>query len=239
MLALTFLFKKIAQHRELLDYEPELLDTATSNTMAGAYVVLGFVLVLAMSTVADLENGVSEEATTIKSLERLFVLDGSGPALNSREHLLKYTKSILVDEWPLLPLGHGSIKSSAELNELYASLEKINPKDDKAEIIFSKILDQSARVGELRNKRNFSIESTLPQVFYVVSLLSVLAVVVICAMRLMKGSVIRVVVLSIQVIMLTLIFSAILIIDLPHLGDTRTSAEPILKAYDSMSARKL
>lgn len=236
MFALAWLLRKIAK-LEKFDYDEGLLDSATSNTMAGAYVVLGFVLVLAMTTVTDLENGVSEEATAIKSLERLLVLDGSSQALKAREGLLGYTKSILHDEWPILAKGHGSPLTSSALNELYVGIDQIAPNNDKDEVVFSKILDQSARVAELRNKRNYSIESNLPHTFYVVSILSILGFIIICAFRLMKASSTRSIVLSAQVIMLTLMFSAILIIDLPYLGDTTTSADPILKAYESMITR--
>lgn len=239
MFGLTWILRKISESRKFIDYDEVLLDSATSNTMAGAYVVLGFVLVLAMTTVTDLENSVSEEATAIKSLERLLVLDGSSQALKSREKLLSYTKSILDDEWPILAQGHGSTETSAALNTLYVNIDEITPHDGKDEAVYSKILDQSAKVAELRNKRNFSVESNLPHTFYVVSVLSIIGFIVICALRLMQASTIRAIVLSAQVIMLNLMFSAILIVDLPYLGDTTTSAEPIIKAYESMSARVL
>jgi len=239
MFSLTWALRKAAGSRKIIEYDEVLLDSATSNSMAGAYVVLGFVLVLAMTTVTDLENGVSEEATAIKSLERLLVLDGSDQALKSRDKLLGYTKSILDDEWPVLARGHGSSLTTSALNELYVSIDQIVPHDGKDETVYSKILDQSARVAELRNKRNFSIESNLPHTFYVVSVLSILGFVVICALRLMEASATRAIVLSAQVIMLNLMFSAILIVDLPYLGDTTTSAEPIIKAYESMSTRAL
>lgn len=239
MFALSWGLRKTAWARKLIGYDEVLLDSATSNTMAGAYVVLGFVLVLAMTTVTDLENGVSEEATAIKSLERLLVLDGSSQALKSREQLLGYTKSILNDEWPVLPHGHGSSVTSSALNELYMSIDLIVPLGAKDEVVYSKILDQIARVAELRNKRNFSIESNLPHTFYVVSVLSILGFIIICALRLMEASATRAIALSAQVIMLNLMFSAILIVDLPYLGDTTTSAEPLIKAYESMQERTL
>ena len=237
MYGLGVLFKwLLSKSRAVIDLE--IIDTATQNAMSGAYVVLGFVLVLAMTTVTDLDNNVSQEATAIKSLERLLVLDGSAPALESRAKLIKYTKSIIDDEWPVLVEGHGSPVTSLALNDFYMSLSSIAPRDDKDEIVFSKVLELSDRVAELRNTRNYSIESNLPDTFYLVSILAIAGAVVICALRLVKASVTGGIVLAIQVALLTLMFSAILIVDLPYLGDTATSFEPISKAMESMVARK-
>lgn len=235
----AYLFRKFRTQLGLQEYDGDLLDTATQNTMSGAYVVLGFVLVLAMTTVSDLENSVSTEATAIKSLERMLVLEGSEPALKSRSYLLSYTQSILMDEWPVLKNGAGSEKSSIALRNLFSALDEIGTGILKENIVYGKILDQAERVAELRNSRLFSIQSNLPDTFYIVSLVSLIGVIAIAALRLIEASRIRVIALTIQVVMLSLMFSAIVIIDLPYLGDTVTSSEAIQKAYESMQARSI
>lgn len=239
LLLLTFIFRNFRTHLGLMDYDPDILDTATQNTMSGAYVVLGFVLVLAMTTVSDLENGVSKEATAIKSLERMLVLEGSESALKSREYLLTYTKSILDDEWPKLKFGNGSEKTSVALRNLFNGLDNIWSGGLKDGVIYSKILDQAESVAEIRNNRIFSIQSNLPDTFYIVGLVSLLGVILICSFRLIEATRMRVITLLIQVVMLTMMFSAVVIIDSPYLGDTVTSSEAIEKAYESMVARVL
>ena len=68
LLILTLAFRRFRVQLGLRHYDSDIVDTATQNTMSGAYVVLGFVLVLAMTAVSDLENSVTQEATAIKSL---------------------------------------------------------------------------------------------------------------------------------------------------------------------------
>ena len=47
----------------------------------------------------------------------------------------------------------------------------------------------------------------------------------------------RVFALTIQIVMLTIMFSAVLVIDLPYLGDTVSSPEPIVLIHESMKKR--
>ncbi len=239
LLLLSFLFRHFRKPLGLKAYDADVLDTATQNTMSGAYVVLGFVLVLAMTTVSDLDSNVSQEATAIKGVERLLVLEGSTSALNSRQQLITYTQSILTDEWPELKDGHGSTVTSAALNDFFMSLDKINPSSPKDTVLYAKILDAAGKTAELRNSRIYSIQSNLPGTFYLVSLVSLLGVMIICALRLVEATPMRCISLFVQIIMLTLMFSAIVIIDLPYLGDTVTSPDAIEMALDSIVKRTL
>lgn len=237
MLLLSVVFRRFRRHLGLQDYDSDVVDTATQNTMSGAYVVLGFVLVLAMTTVSDLDSNVSEEAASIKSLERLLVLEGSTAALETRQHLIAYTESVLADEWPELKDGHGSTKTSLAIRNVFLSLNALDPKTPKDKVLYEKILDAADKTAELRNSRIYSVQSNLPGTFYLVSLISLLGVTIICALRLIEATPMRFISLTVQVTMLTLMFSAIVIIDLPYLGDTVTSPDTIEMALDSMKNR--
>lgn len=236
---MTLAFRRFRECLGLADYDTDVVDTATQNTMSGAYVVLGFVLVLAMTTVSDLENSVSQEATAIKTMERLLVLDTSPAALKARDHLIGYTESILVDEWPGLSEGKVSPQTSAELKQVFLSLDAFNPKTPKDTVLYEKILDAANKTAELRNARNYSVQSTLPETFYIVSFISLLGVIIICSLRLIEATPMRSMALVVQIIMLTLMFSAIVIIDLPYIGETVTSPDAIDAALSSMKARVL
>lgn len=223
----------------LTEYDPDVIDTATQNTMSGAYVVLGFVLVLAMTTVSDLDSSVSQEATAIKSIERLLVLDGSKQALQSREYLLSYTESLIQDEWPDLKDGHGNTRTSSELKKLFLSLDAFNPKSPKETILYDRIINQTDKAAELRNARILNVQSNLPETFYLVSVFSLLGVIVIAALRLIEATPMRTIALTIQIAMLTLMLSAIVIIDLPYLGETVSTPEAVQNALTSMQSRNL
>lgn len=235
----ALIFRHFRKTLGLAHYDCDVIDTATQNTMSGAYVVLGFVLVLAMTTVSDLDSSVSQEATAIKGLERLLLLDGSNQSIQSRAQLIAYTESLIKDEWPDLKDGHGNTKTSAALKNLFVSLDSFNPKTPKESILYEKILTLAAKTAELRNSRIYNIQSNLPGTFYLVSLISLLGVIIIGALRLVESTPMRFIALITQIITLTLMFSAIVIIDLPYLGDTVTSPETIQTALESMKAHPL
>ncbi|MCX5494402.1 DUF4239 domain-containing protein [Kaistia dalseonensis] len=220
-----------------LDYDSDIVDTATQNTMSGAYVVLGFVLALVMATASGIDDKVSQEAQSIRGLNRMLILDGSEPALKARQSLIDYAQSILRDEWPVLRQGHGSSLTSSALTGVFQNIDRINPQTPEAVAVFGRILDAADRVAQGRNDRILSVATTLPGMFYTVSLLSILGVIIICALRLIEATTLRVITLTVQLIMLTLMLGAIAIIDLPYLGDTRISAESLTTVYDALVAQ--
>ncbi len=217
-----------------LDYDSDIVDTATQNGMSGAYVVLGFVLALVMTTASGIDDKVSQEAQSIKSLNRMLIMDGTAPALKARQLLLGYTQSILRDEWPVLKEGHQSETTSSALTALFRQVDRIDPQSPKDVTVFGRILDAADRVAQGRNDRILGMTSTLPGMFYTVSLLSILGVIIICALRLIEATPLRAVTLTVQLIMLTLMLGAIAIIDLPYLGDTSISAEPVAAVYEAL-----
>ena len=219
------------------NYDSSVLDTATSNTMSGAYVVLGFVLVLAMSTLSELDSKISQEATAIRSLERLLVLEGSKESFISRTYLIKYVDSVLNEEWPLIKSNGANPKTAEAIKNFFTSLDNINPNVGKDTVVYSKILDRSDEVAKLRNARLFSVQNDLPAAFYFVSLFSILGVLLICSLRLVEATAMRVFALTTQIVMLTIMFSAVLVIDLPFLGDTVISPEPIVLIHENMKIR--
>lgn len=218
-------------------YDADILDTATQNTMSGAYVVLGFVLVLAMTTLSDMDSKISQEATAIRSLERLLILEGTPQSNAARKQLMNYVSSVLNDEWPALKNGQPNEKTAGAMKDFFSSLDNIDPKTAKDVMIYSKILDKADEVAQLRNARMFSVQNNLPSTFYHVSLLSLLGVLIISALRLLEATTMRVIALTTQIAILTVMFSAVVIIDLPYLGDTTISPEAIVLVHESMKTR--
>lgn len=234
LLVITVALRFMNRTWNWFDYDSDVVDTATQNSMSGAYVVLGFVLALVMTTASNLDDKVSQEAQAIKSLNRMLILDGTAPALKARDALLAYTNSIIVDEWPDLRQGQGSDVTSNALVNVFLQINRIDPSTEKSIVIFSKILDAVDHVAQVRNDRILSVTSALPTMFYTVSLLSILGVIVICGLRLIEATPLRAVIMAIQLVMLTLMLAAIAIIDLPYLGDTSTSAESLQEVYNGL-----
>ncbi len=238
VLALTTIVLQLANGKlNWLDYDSDILDTATQNSMSGAYVVLGFVLALVMTTASGIDDKVSQEAQSIKSLNRMLILEGTDPSLKARQSLIGYTQSILTDEWPLLRQRHESSLTAAALVDVFRKINRIAPQSSKGEIVFGKILDAADRVAQGRNDRIMSVSNSLPAMFYTVSLLSILGVIFICALHLIEATPLRAVTLTVQLIMLTLMLGAIAIIDLPFLGDTSISPDSLAAVHSAMLAQ--
>lgn len=233
----TLVLQAVNRKFQCLQYDTDIIDTATQNTMSGGYVVLGFVLALVMTTASGMDDKVSQEAQAIKSLNRLLILDQTAPALKAREALIAYTGSILTDEWPGLRFGHGSERTSAALTNVFREIDRIDPQSPKTNTVFGRILVAADQVAQARNDRLMNISNTLPTMFYTVSVISIAGVIIICALRLMEASLMRVVTLTVQLIMLTLMLGAIAIVDLPYLGDTNISDDNISAVYDGMRSQ--
>ncbi|HWJ73791.1 MAG TPA: DUF4239 domain-containing protein [Kaistia sp.] len=237
LLLVTIALRIVNKRFGWLDYDSDIVDTATQNGMSGAYVVLGFVLALVMTTASGIDDKVSQEAQAIKSLNRMLILDGEPSALKARQLLVDYTHSILRDEWPMLKEGRQSDATTTALTAVFSAIDTINPQSPKDETVFGRVLDAADRVAQGRNDRILSITSTLPEMFYTVSLLSILGVIIICALRLVETTPLRAITLAVQLIMLTLMLGAIAIIDLPYLGDTSISAESLTAVYNALLAQ--
>lgn len=229
-IALRYCNKKLG----MFEYDADVVDTATQNSMSGAYVVLGFVLAIVMTTASGLDDKLSEEAQSIRSLNRLLILEGSEPALQTRQSLINYVGSILQDEWPVLKDGHESPETSAALQKIFQGINEMNPTTERGGFIFNRIIQAADEVAETRNARILSVSAILPSMFYLVSVISILAVIIIGSLRLIEANAVRIVTISMQVVMLTLLLSATAIVDLPFLGDTTVSVENLVRTYDAL-----
>lgn len=183
MAVMSVIFRKLLVSETHYDSDSDVVDTATQNTLSAAYVIMGFTLVLVMGSVDKYESNVVTEGTQIESLDRLLILDASPAAAAMRRDLIRYTESVIQDDWPRLTSG-------------------------------------GSRITE-------ALTQTL-------SYLYLFGVAMICALRLSHATPMRIIALSTQITMLSLIFSAVMIIDHPFQGETNITSEPIKQALDSL-----
>ena len=59
----------------------------------------------------------------------------------------------------------------------------------------------------------------------------------IAALRLVRPTTTSIIVLGVQIGMVSLLFTAVMILDLPYLGQTKTSPEVFIKAIDIIELR--
>ena len=234
---LTFLFRKVSHTCGLEDSDFGVIDTATQNAMSGAYVVLGFVLVLVMATANEVDSNAAKEASQIESLDRLLMMEGSPASLLARQSLRVYARSIVSDEWKTLSEGLGSKKTGDFAKNLFQNIKDIQPKTSRQLILFPEIVKKNDEISESRNLRILSSQSRLPNLFWEVSFLTLLSVIVIAALRLVRPTTTSIIVLGVQIGMVSLLFTAVMILDLPYLGQTKTSPEVFIKVIDIIELR--
>ena len=233
MAALSLLFRKFITTESLYDNDTDVVDTATQNSLSAAYVILGFTLVLVMGSADTYETNVMNEGTNIESLDRTLLLDGSPQALNMRKDLIRYSTSIVNDEWPKLRAG-GNPETEKLMQKFSKNLMGFKPETAQQMALYTEIVRKTDQVILSREIRLLNASGGLPTLFWTISYLYLFGVAIICALRLSHATPMRFVAISIQVTMLSLIFSAVMIIDHPYTGETRVSAAPILQAIQSM-----
>ena len=234
---LTLLLRASSEIIGLHDFDSDILDTATQNVMSGAYVVLGFVLVLVMATANDIDNNVSKEASQIESLDRLLIMEASPAAMSARQTLHLYTKSIVTDEWSRLAGGPRSPNPRRYADQLFENLRAIESGSPRQAALFMDIIRSGDAIAQYRNLRIMSSHSRLPALFWQLSYLSFFGVIVIAALRLMKPSNIRIIALSVQIAMISWLLATIMILDLPYLGVVKNSPEAFEKVITLMQVR--
>ena len=224
-----------ARHRGF-DYDADIIDTATQNTMSGAFVILSFSFVLVMGNVDKFDVEVTREASQIHVMDRMLELDGSPAATAERHRLLAYTESLVKDEWPMLGEARGNRTSVKLLDEFLERLKDLKQGSGVRDDLFVEIVKQSGEIVQSRDTRILNAGTHLPGLFWIVNLISLLVVIVVGALRLAQPSPSRVIVIAAQIIMINLLFSAVLIIDNPFKGETRISSWPLQRSVEKIRA---
>lgn len=235
MALLTYIFQHINITKNTDHYDTDVLDTATQNSLSAAYVILGFTLVLVMGTSDAIDNNLVVEANRIESLDRLLYIEGSAPSATMRTELKAYAKSIVDDEWPLLVKGSGSPKTAAHLMDILNGVKSLKPQDLRGAILFNNITTKADEIALSRETRILAAKNSLPPLFWNISFALLLGVLIIAAMRLSNTTRVRALALGVQIIMLSLIYTCVMIMDQPYRGDTRATPEVIINAIKVMS----
>ncbi|QWD86069.1 DUF4239 domain-containing protein [Polynucleobacter asymbioticus] len=235
--SLVLLFRTISKPLGFEDFDSNILDTATQNVMSGAYVVLGFVLVLVMATVNEIDSNITKEASQIEGLDRLLIIEGSQAAQTTRQTLHLYTKSIVSDEWSRLAGGPRNPITRQYADELFKNLRAIQPGSALQVALFTDIIRSGDEIAQYRNLRIMNSQSHLPNLFWQLSCLTFFGVIVIAALRLTNLSNIRIIALSVQLAMLSWLLATVMILDLPYLGVVKASPEAFERSIQLMQAR--
>lgn len=231
LVAASWLCRFLERHHVPFDYDPDVIDTATSNTISGAFVILSFSFVLVMGNADRFDSDASREASQIHVLDRMLSLDSSTNALALRHDLLAYTESVAREEWPILGndsnSGRGNPATAASLDHFLDGMKKLQESDGTTSQLFLAIIKQSGDVIASRDLRLLNASTHLPSLFWIVNIVSLVVVIIVSALRLIRPSLSRVIVITVQIIIINMLFSAVLILDNPFKGQTRIMTQPL------------
>jgi hypothetical protein len=197
------------------------------------FLTLGYSLANVGETVDKDQQDVVAEANEIKSLDFLLAFYATDEATNLRKVLRQYAKSIVVDEWPLLSKNQGSETTLTLQRKLRSDLQQLNPTTGKELVIYSDILKTSAKIVQARSSRIQNSSARLAPQYLATSNMGYLGVLIISALMLTQFTWFRFFALIVQIVAVSFIFAATIVLDNPFKGSDRITPEPIAIVADS------
>ncbi len=197
------------------------------------FLTLGYSLANVGETVDKYQQDVVAEANDIKSLDVLLAFYDTDDATNLRKVLRQYATSISIDEWPLLSKSQGSETTLLFLRKIRADLQHLNPNTGKELVIYSEILKISAKIVQARSNRIQNSGARLAPQYMATSNIGYLGVLIISALMLTQFTWFRLYALIVQVIAVSFIFAATIVLDNPFKGSDKIISEPISIVADS------
>jgi hypothetical protein len=147
--------------------------------------------------------------------------------------LRQYAQSIVTDEWPLLSTNQGSDATRLIQRKIRANLQHLNPTTGKELVIYAELLRTSANIVQARSGRIQNSGARLAPQYMATSNIGYLGVLIISALMLTQFTWFRFYALIVQVIAVSFIFAATIVLDNPFKGSDKITADPILSVVDS------
>ncbi len=178
-------------------------------------ILIAFAGVQVWQEFTDAENSVHREAASAAELYRDLATYGP-ETVPVRDDLRTYVRSIVKDEWPLLPQGKASDRTEVALFALYEAIGKIHPNDNRDTTIYAGAFTNLNDLVGLRRDRLIHSESGMPLILWIVGLFG--SVLIVAYAATFKPSRTNVMMISGISLALGLVFLFILIVDRPYMG---------------------
>jgi len=225
--------RKFCPHFILKDIDSDFIAGLHAALFTITFLTLGYSLANVGETADKYQQEVVAEANEIKSLDVLLAFYATDQATNLRQVLRQYAKSIVIDEWPLLAKSQGSETTLALQRKIRSDLQQLNPTTGKELTIYSEILKTSAKIVQARSSRIQNSGARLAPQYMATSNIGYLGVLIISALMLTQFTWFRFYALIVQVIAVSFIFAATIVLDNPFKGSDKIMAEPIATVADS------
>ncbi|MDO9023305.1 hypothetical protein [Zwartia sp.] len=230
---LYFALRKLFPNFIVQDVDSDFIAGLHAALFTITFLTLGYSLANVGETADKYQQDVVAEANEIKSLDVLLGLYDTEASTNLRKVLRQYATSIVKDEWPLLAKSHGSDTTLALQRQIRADLQNLDPKTGKELAIYTEILKTSAKIVQARSSRILNSGARLAPQYMATSNIGYLGVLIISALMLTQFTWFRFVALIVQVVAVSFIFAATIVLDNPFKGSDKISAEPIMNVAES------
>lgn len=205
----------------------------SAMTLSG--LLIGFLLNQAQTNFREVQSLVSRESGQINNLDRLLVRYGD-PAISSvRKELFQYMNSIVNDEWDLLKVGQGSKETHMLWRGISRKLLSLEPQTNRQTAMYTDILKKAEEVAESRESRIERSSVRLPNLFWVVIIICMVALLGINTLFLPSDSFF----MGLKILPVTLgaLISLLVITDQPFKGQSSVKSDPFLKMIESIQTR--
>lgn len=227
--------------RSLLDkYAPGYKDALALNIHTSVSTLLAlivaFSLVQAVSTYRQAEHIVRQEAVRINNLDRLLTRYGNPEATDPiRAALKEYAQSIVTDEWPEMDEGHHSAKTEALFKPVSKGVIEMKPSNPRENSIYNEMLKLADSLADSRNDRIDAAEFAIPNIFWMIIILMLLAKTILSAFaeRTRTTDIVIGAQMACFAALLCLTFS----FDEPLKGEAGIKPVPIIEVIDVISKR--
>lgn len=130
---------------------------------SGVYgVLVAFILAAALSSYQDLRRGIAIEANAVIDLIRLSDHFPAPTNAEIRAAALKYTRSVVVDEWPMLARGSSSPQTTDALSALWRPIARFSPATAGEANLHSTALGLVQTIGAQRRLRIVAADRSIP-----------------------------------------------------------------------------
>jgi hypothetical protein len=203
-------------------------------TLSG--LLIGFLLNQAQSNFREVQTLVSQEAGRINNLDRLLTRFGDPSIAPIRVELFDYMNSIVNDEWALLQKGEGSSKTHMLWRGISRQLMSIEPQTNRQTAMYTDIIKKSEEVAESREARIERANIRLPDLFWIVILICMFALMGINTLFLPSDSFF----LGLKILPITMgaLISLLVITDQPFKGQNSVQPDSFYKIIESIKTRK-
>lgn len=205
---------------------------ATLNSL-----LLAFCAVSVWESFRSADSAVSNEAVTLSALSRDLAVMGTPPALEARERVRAYTRSILDEEWQDMqgtPGGTGIAGGGLHVNRIFRAVQRIEPGTAAQQALLHEIWARANEMLKFRRERVSASESTVPaSLWFVViagGVMSLIPLLVLPATAFNRAAVIF---LSFST---GLVFFFIAQMDRPFVGDLSISPRPYERTLSGMES---